>query len=351
MLPETGADRDGLRVHSQPGPPAGWDGLLLADPGSSPSHRAGVAEAFAAVLPGYAAEYLVATDADGLAGGISMCVSRLAGAEWLHAMPLMLPGAPVARPARRDAVDFALAAALAERAAAPFTAGGEWVCYRPGAPVAAAEVERPAGETRHFAAAVIELAGAGVRRWEVDRRERKQLRRAERAGLACEEDPGALDECYALHLTQARRWPGHRPYPLALMRRLLAAPQAGVEPLARLFTARNGRRLLCGIFALDHAHETFAWWSGTHPDAREVAAARALLVWSVEWAAMRGRARFNLGASAGLAGVASFKQSLGTIEIDYPVRWFVSTRGAAHVRLLAALQRRARRGRHVGDSL
>ena len=350
MNPVSGAAPDGLRVRVVDHPPQGWDGLLSADSGSCASQHPGLAEAFAAVLPGYRAQFLVAEDAQGLAGGMPMCVRRMAGAEWLHAMPLTLPGAPIARPARREAVDAAIAAALAERAAAPLTAGGEWVCYRPGAPLSATDVERPAGETRRFAAAIIDLTGSGAARWETDRRERKQLRRAERAGLRCAEEPEALDESYALHLAQSRGWAGHRPHPLALMRRLLLPSSTSLGPVARLFTARVPRRLLCGMFVLDSPHETFTWWSGTHPDGRDVAASRAVLVRTIEWAAAHGRTRFNLGSSAGLVGLASFKRSLGAVEIEYPVRWLAPSRGAPQIRLLAAVQRFARRGRHVGGA-
>ena len=338
----------GLRVWGQASQPAGWDALLAADPGSTAAQRAGVAAAFAAVLPGHTTEYLLAADATGLAGGMVLCVRHVAGAEWLHAMPLMLPGAPLARPGYREAVDQAIATAFAARASGPSLAGGEWVAYRPGAPLAAQHLEAVAGETRRLTASLIDLGALGNRRWQSDRRERKALRRAERAGLKCGEEPAALDECYALHLAQARRWRGHRPPPLALLRRLLAPAAPGEAPLARLFTVRSPRRLLCGIVALDHVHETFAWWSGTHPQARDSAAARALLVWTIEWAIARGRARFNLGGSAGVSGVSSFKRSLGAIELNYPVRWLSPARSGLAVRWLAAFQRYARRDRHRG---
>ncbi len=342
---------DGLRVWTQAGPPSGWDDLLVADNNSTPAHRPGVAAAFADVFPAHRTEYLLARDASGLAGGMVISVQRMLGAEWLHAMPMLLPGAPVSRGDCREAVDAALAEAFAARAACRSVAGGEWVGYRPGAPLAALHLDRVAGETRRLTASLIDLSGDGIQRWQSDRRERKALRRAERLGLRCAEEPAALDECYALHLVQARRWRGHRPPSLALLRRLVAAPPEGEEPLARLFTVRNPQRLLCGILVLDSPHETFAWWSGTHPHARDAAATRALLVWAVEWAHAHGRARFNLGGSAGLTGVASFKHSLGAQDLDYSVRWLGPARGGLVARAFASLQRRARRGRHRGGAV
>ncbi len=339
---------DGLSVGTQAGPPSGWDDLLAADPSSTPAHRPGLAAAFADVFPAHRTEYLLARDALGLAGGMVISVQRMLGAEWLHAMPMLLPGAPLSRPDCREAVDAALAEAFAARAACPAIAGGEWVGYRPGRALAAETLERVAGETRRLTASLIDLTGEGIMRWQSDRRERKALRRAERLGLHCAEEPAALDECYALHLVQARRWCGHRPPSLPLLRRLLAAPHAGEEPLGRLFTVRNPQRLLCGILVLDSRHETFAWWSGTHPHARDAAATRALLVWAIEWARARGKARFNLGGSAGLTGVASFKHSLGALDLDYSVRWLAPARSGLVARAFASLQRRARRGRHRG---
>jgi len=342
----------GAAVRVAPDPPDGWDALVDADPGASPAQRSGIAEAFAAVLPGHSVEYRTVAGDGGLAGGHVLCVSRVAGAEWLHAMPYLLPGAPLARAGAHAAVDDAIGAALAVRAAQPWVAGGAWSCLRAGTPIADTAIARVAGETRRFAAAVVELGAGAARRWDTDRRERKALRRAGRAGLRCEEDPAALEACYVLHQAQSRRWPGHRPLPLALLRRLLAPPRAGAPPLARLFVAHGARRLLAGILVLDGAHEMLAWWSGTHPDALEVAAPRALLVWAIERAAADGRRRFNLGASGGLSGVASFKRSFGAADVDYPVRWLAPCgggRAAPPLRALLALQRRARAGRYRGD--
>jgi CelD/BcsL family acetyltransferase involved in cellulose biosynthesis len=97
---------------------------------------------------------------------------------------------------------------------------------------------------------------------------------------------------------------------------------------------------------LDHAHETFAWWTGAHPEARAVSASRALMVWAIRWAAARGRARFNLGGSAGLSGVSAFKHSLGARDVEYPVRW-LAPRGVRG-RIVAGLKRLGRPARRRG---
>jgi hypothetical protein len=99
---------------------------------------------------------------------------------------------------------------------------------------------------------------------------------------------------------------------------------------------------------LDGAHESFAWWSGTHAQDRRADAA-LLLLWSVaEWAAAAGRRRLDLGASTGLGRVDAFKRSLATETLRYPVRWLAPAHAGAAGRVLARVQSWRRRGRARG---
>src|SRR5262249_3985734 len=103
-------------------------------------------------------------------------------------------------------------------------------------------------------------------------------------------------------------------------------------------------------FVLDHASESFVWWTGAHPDARHEHAVSGMF-WSIaEWAYARGRRRFQLGASPGLEGVAAFKRALGGESYRYPVRWFDESTARGLARVVAALQRRVRGGRPRGAS-
>ena len=152
-----------------------------------------------------------------------------------------------------------------------------------------------------------------------------------------------------LHLAQGAQWGAHRPLPLELSRRMLQAG-AGREPVARLFVLRSSTGPVSATFALDGPHETFVWWSGTHPSAR-AHGAFARLLWGVaEWAAARGRRRLNLGASTGLPHVAAFKTSLGAEGERYAVRWLSARHAGFAGRLLARVHDWRRRGRARGES-
>lgn len=332
------------------GAPEGWDALLAADPSASPAHRPEVWEAFAATLPGLAPR-LAVVERDGRAiGGAPLVVERRGGLHWLHALPMLLPGAPVALPGEHARVDAEVAEAIAALARELGVVGGEWALWRPeGPPVDPGSLALLGGETRLLDASVVRLAqGLEVARARIDRKHRQEMRRARERGLAFAEEPAALEGCYALHAAQGARWRGHRALPLALSRRLLAAGAA--RPVARLFTLRLAGELLSGALALDGPHETFVWWSGTHPAGRRLHAF-PLLLWNVvEWAAAAGRTRVNLGASTGLEQVAAFKQSLGAEEVRYPVQWLDARHAPAPARAVAWAQARLRRGRPRGEA-
>jgi hypothetical protein len=324
--------------------------VLAADPGASPGHRPALWAALAAVLPGLEVRFLAVGEGGALTGGMPVLLERRAGFHWLHALPYLLPGAPLARAGAHAAVDAAAAAALGALQRELRVVGGEWSLYRPGGPPPAAGVlEAVAGETRWIEAAAVDL-GAGLdAAWSrVDRKTRQDVRQA-RARLACAEEPGALDEAYALHVAQSRAWRAHRPLPLELSRRLLADAGDGLGPVARLFTARHRGALVCATLVLDHPREAMPWWSGADPEARRLHAFPSLLWAVVEWAQRAGRLRVNLGACGGSGPVAAFKDSLGARLERYPVRWLDASAASAPGRVLAALQRRVRAGRPLGE--
>jgi hypothetical protein len=325
------------------GAPEGWRDLLDSDPGATPAHRPALWAAFATVLPGYAVRFLEVRDVHGLLGGMPVLVERRAGFHALHAGPLLLSGAPLARAGAHGEVDEAAGKALAGLQRERRAIGGEWSLYRPGDPPPPARaLEAPGGVTRTQTAAVVELAGGLEAAWRrVERIARQEIRGAR--ALTCGEEPGALAEAYTLHVAQSRSWGGHRPLPLELSRRLLADGGDGLGPAARLFTARDPRgTLLCAALVLDHPREAMPWWSGARPEARRRHAFARLLWTVVEWAHAGGRARVNLGASAGLDAVASFKRTLGARAETYPVRWLDARAAGPAGRALAALQARLR---------
>ncbi len=329
--------------------PAAWGTLLAEDHAASPSHRPELWEAFLAAQPGYTLRVALVEEQGELIGGAPVLVERRGGLHWLHALPMLLPAPPIAKPGRRAEVDAAVGAAFAELAVSTRAVGGEWSLYRPaGATVPADAIAGVSGETRMLEAAMVELdQGLDGAHRRMDRKQRQSLRDTRARGYQFADEPAGLEEAYALHVGQGRQWRGHRALPLELSRRLLAS---GVPPVARLFTLRAASGLESAALALDGPHETFVWWSGTHAVGRRHGAF-PLLLWSiVEWAAGQGRLRVNLGASTGLSLVSSFKRSFGATGVRYPVRWLDARHAPTPARALAWLQARLRASRPRGDA-
>lgn len=330
--------------------PCEWEALVAADPAATPAHRAAVSAAIAAVLPGHRAGFVVVEDAAGLAAGVPVVVIRRGPFSWIHALPWVLPAAPLLRPdvaadpERAAACERAVGEGLARLQRDARAVGGTWSCYRAaGRAMADAALAAPAGETRRYDTAVVDLdAGLDAAWRRVDRKTRAELRHAG-ATLTLAQQPAALPEAYTLHVMQGRAWPHHRPRPLALSQRLLA------DGVGRLFTAGDARGLLAAAFVLDHPREALVWWSGARPAARRAHAFGFLLWRIVAWAADTGHARVNLGASGGLDAVAAFKRSLGARAVPTPVRWLDASAAGAAGRLVAAAQRWRRRGRNLGE--
>ena len=330
--------------------PAGWASLLAADPSASPSHRPEVWGCLAAAVPGFEWRLLALEEGGSLVAGAPIVIARRGPFAWLHALPWLLPAPPLASPGGHAAADAALAGAFAALARERRVVGGEWSLYRPAGPAPSeGALAGVPGDTRWFEAALLRLDdGLDALRARMSRKQRQALDHARARGHAFADEPGALDEAQALHLSQSRSWRGHQPLPIELSRRLLAA--GGTEPVARLFTLRSPRGLLSATLALDSRNETFVWWSGTHADGRRTQAFAWLLWCIAEWGAARGRRRLNLGASTGLPHVAAFKEALGAEAFRYPVRRLDARAASWPGRAIAALQRAVRRGRPQGDA-
>ena len=329
--------------------PAEWPALLASDLSASGAHRPGVWAAFTAAHAALESRVVVAQEHGRIIGGAAVVLEHRAGLRWLHALPMLLPAAPVALPGRHAEVDACVARAFESLACAERVVGGEWSLHRAGGPaVDEAAIAVLGGETRWFESAIVDLdQGAEGALKRMERKHRQALSHARRQRLVFQEEPAALDAAYALHVAQGRVWGAHRPMPLELSRRLLADAPGG--PHARLFTLRDTQGVMSAALALDGPHDLFVWWSGTHRDGRRRQAFTLLLWRIVEWAAAQGRLRVDLGASTGLSLVATFKQSLGARGARFPVRWLDDRRASAHGRLLGRLQRIARAGRPRGE--
>lgn len=339
----------GIHTHVVERAPRDWGALLAADPAAGGAHRPGVWAAFTSASAALESRVVVVEEQGRTIGGAALVIEQRAGFRWLHALPMLLPAAPVALPGRHAEVDLAVARAFDALARQEGIVGGEWSLHRAGGPVVSEDaLAAIAGESRWFESAVVDLQGGpegALKRME--RKHRQALAHARRQRLAFSEEPAALEAAYALHVTQSRAWGGHRPLPLELSRRLLADAPDG--PLARLFTLRDTQGVLSSALAIDGPHDLFVWWSGTHPDGRRRQAFTLLLWQIIEWAAAHGRMRVDLGASTGLSLVATFKHALGARGERFAVRWLDDRYAPAHARMLAKLQRYARARRPQGE--
>lgn len=300
--------------------PEGWDALLTSDPSATATHRPALWEAFAAALPGVAWRVLAVQEDGRLLGGAPVMRTQRGPWRELHALPWMLPAAPLAQPDARTRVDRAVARGFTALARSERVWGGTWSWYRPDGAMPAPEVFAAVpARVCTVETAVLPLAdGLMSRRAVMARKQRQALDQALARPFVFAEDPAALDEAYALHLTQSRGWGHHRPLPLELSRRLLAAHDAH-GPVARLYTLRTPAGLATATLVLESAHETFLWWAGTHVSARR-SGAFLRLVWEIARVSeASGRQHVNLGASLGLPWVASFKHSLGVEGVTHPV--------------------------------
>ena len=349
---------DSFRVLDAPA--AGWDTLARDDPNATPSHRPELWSALADALPGGSVRFVAVESEGALIGGAGIVLERRAGFEWIHALPWLLGGAPLSVPGRQARVDATFAGALVTLMRERRSVGGEWALYRAaGAEPDAGVLERVPGETTRIETALVRLdQGLDAARARLGARLRQYLRNPSRE-FAFADEPEALEEVYVLHTRQARAWRGFVPLPLELSRRLLSTgrmPRDGaaeaMPPLAHLFTLRGEDGLMAATLFLDHPRELFAWWSGIDPRARGHHVFPLLLWKAIEWAAVQGRARVNLGGSAGQASLIAFKQALGAEERRFPVRWLSAEHARTPGRWLAALQawRRRRRPRGRADS-
>ena len=335
---------------------------MAADPCATAAHRARLCSVLAQSEPATESRFVTVLREGRLLGGAPVVIERRAGFHWIHSLPFLLPGAPIAAVGARAEVDAGVAYALAGLQRELRAVGGEWSLYRygeePPGPAATAAV---GGETRMAETAVVDLKDGLEVAWaRMERKTRQAIHGARAAGLVFAEEPEALPEAYALYLRQAREWAGHRARPAELSRRLLARPAAGDRgcdgapdpeaPLARLFTVRDARGLLSAVLALDHPRELMPWWSGTHPDARGRRAAVFLLASVVEWAARAGCQRVNLGGSAVLPQLSAFKRALGAATVLHPVRWLDARHATPAGRLVAAAQEALRRRRARGKA-
>jgi hypothetical protein len=250
-------------------------------------------------------------------------VERRLGGTWFRAQPQGTPAGPCFDPALAAHGDAALAEpahalwrAVGEEARREGWLGGDVTLYGPAAAPGAAMLLPPpeVGAAHADEAHVIDLARGPVAwRAGLDNASRRMLAQAGRRGVTIAPGDAAsdLDRVHALFLAQARAWKLARVRPLSFYRALLTPPTD-----ARLWVARLGGEIVCGVLAFVSPLETYAWWSGASPTARAVRAYPAMLARMIEDC---GSARVNLGFSGGQARLTDFKAQLGAVAVPVPI--------------------------------
>ena len=106
---------------------------MARDPCATAAHRWPLSRILADTLPAIEPRFVAAMERDRLVGGAAVAIERRAGFHWIHALPFLLPGAPLAAEGLRREVDAAVARGIRDLARELQAVGGEWSLYRFGA--------------------------------------------------------------------------------------------------------------------------------------------------------------------------------------------------------------------------
>jgi lipid II:glycine glycyltransferase (peptidoglycan interpeptide bridge formation enzyme) len=138
-----------------------------------------------------------------------------------------------------------------------------------------------------------------------EKKARQSIRRAIRAGAACEatSHPAAFSDLYA---DASKRWGASYPFDL-----IAASAERG---LALFFDVRIDGRAVGSVAALRGATHWMYWLAAQNEEGRRAEVGYLAVATMLEAARAAGIAWVNLGASAGLPGVARFKARLGGVE-------------------------------------
>ncbi|MGW2962954.1 GNAT family N-acetyltransferase [Streptomyces sp. NPDC001220] len=147
---------------------------------------------------------------------------------------------------------------------------------------------------------------------------RSRVRRALRSGLEFAADPGRIDEFYDFYAPAMIRADSPDLAPLDLLRDLLT------HPSVHLFTALSEGRVAAGSICFENRSSLEARFVATHPDHRVDGSMNYVHFETIEWAAERDLAHFDLsGISTGevdgkTAGINRFKLGFGCSVLHYP---------------------------------
>lgn len=202
-------------------------------------------------------------------------------------------------------------------------------------PLAPQPVARKAGRMEHEAAVVdcangFESVVAGVRG--VTRRMAGQAARRGVTCAPCKKTRADIDDYYELLREASVGWGlSEPPYSRALIDALM---ERGGDDVEVWFAQADGERIAGGIIFYG-AEELFFWSAAMRRTHSQLRPSNALNLALMERACERGLRWYNLGASAGLAGVERFKTDLGANAVTYPEFTFKRTSYVIYERVRA----------------
>jgi hypothetical protein len=312
-----------FEIRLEPAWPADFVAFAAGAAGRSFAHGERFRAAFAEHGPGWEPRLLVARPAGGgphapIAAAWLGYAERRWGGTWMRSLPFGAPAGPLFAPAldrdARRAAARPLWDAFDRLHRNEGWLGGDLTFSGP----AADDAElRPArgGRERVAVAHVIDLsAGPAVWRAGLRKRARQQFTKAERMGVTVEpqREPADLDAVYREHVAQVQGWTGGRGLrPLAFYRALLVEPTPW-----RLWVARLGDAVVCGVLVHVEPEEAYMWWSGSSPEARRTLAFPAVLDCAVRECGSR---TVNIGFSGEQRRLTFFKEQLGAVGRDVPI--------------------------------
>jgi hypothetical protein len=265
------------------------------------SHRAGAGRAFEAAYQGYRYEPYRVRFRDGvtLLVPLTRVQRRAPQLTMLLGMPLGLEGRPVAlegEPAIGHV--HGLFKALGGRGSLALNGGASG---------------SPPGNGPQHATHTLDLRPGFEWLWEhrFSSKNRNSCRKGERSGVEVSRSTDVA-VYFDLYARASRAW-GYQepPYPPALFSELLGSGHA------ELWLGRLEDRAIAGALLLRGSDDMLYWSGAVDAEHRTLAPGNLVIKTAIASACERGIGSFDFGASAGLPGVAAFKESFGASEVAY----------------------------------
>lgn len=144
---------------------------------------------------------------------------------------------------------------------------------------------------------------------------RNKIRKAEKAGVTVRRAEGESDfETYHSMLAAMHNdWGTRLPFGAAFFHALSDAPRDFVQ----MWLAVHEGEIVAGDLNFSYGGTVMNWGNVSRPEARRLATNSLLHDHAIREAAASGARAYNLGSSAGLPGVAAFKQAFGAAKTQY----------------------------------